>query len=362
MKNQEHQERQPKPTSLLGINQLTPENIRALLASAADAAINFPDNRPLTGRIIANLFFEDSTRTRLSFTIAAQRLGATTADLTTAGSSISKGETLADTIKTTDAMRPDLIVIRHKEAGAPAIADRIAQAPIINAGDGKHEHPTQALIDALTLAESLDLINLNTNTNQPTNPTTFNFTGKHIAIVGDIISSRVARSTTAILTALGAQITLVGPPHFAPPTLTSTAHPNAPESLRPKTSTNLDETLPNADAVIMLRVQFERHAEPQTDHVAGTPTTQPTPKLASPRDYAADYQLTPKRAATLAANRPHKNKNNPPPILHPGPMNRGLEIHPQTADSNQSRIQRQVQLGIPVRAAVMLRSLNMNNN
>lgn len=353
---------QPKPTSLLGINQLTPDNIRALLASAADATINFPSSRPLAGRIIANLFFEDSTRTRLSFTIAAQRLGAATADLTTAGSSISKGESLADTIKTTDAMRPDLIVIRHKEAGAPAIADRIAQAPIINAGDGKHEHPTQALIDALTLAESLDLINLSPDSNhkQPTNPNTFNFKGKHIAIVGDIISSRVARSTTAILTALGAQITLVGPPHFAPTTLTSTAHPDAPDSLRPKTSTNLDETLPNADAVIMLRVQFERHAEPQTDHVAGTPTTQPTPKLASPRDYAADYQLTPKRAATLAANRPQNNKNKQPPILHPGPMNRGLEIHPQTADSNQSRIQRQVQLGIPVRAAVMLRSLNIN--
>lgn len=276
------------------------------------------DPRPTpTGRIIANLFFEDSTRTRLSFAIAAMRLGMTSVDLAASGSSVSKGESLADTARTVEAMGVDALVVRTQASGgSELIADAVA-CPVINAGDGRHEHPTQGLLDALTLCEALGRAD-------------FDLAGARVVIVGDIINSRVARSDIACLGTLGADIVCVGPAALAPVTL---------EPLGCTVSHDLDEYLVAADAVVMLRVQHERHGAPGAEGPRGG-----FAGLGSLRAYRAQYALTADRAQQL---RPDAV------VMHPGPINRGIEIDAAVADGPASLITTQVANGIATRMAVL---------
>jgi aspartate carbamoyltransferase catalytic subunit len=273
----------------------------------------------LGGRAVGLLFFEDSTRTRLSFTMAAQRLGATTLDLSSGGSSVSKGETLIDTALNVEAIGATSLVVRARQSG---VAHQIAQAtksPVLNAGDGKHEHPTQALLDALTLAEGLGRSNA------------FDLSGIRIAIVGDVISSRVARSNIAALTTLGAEVIAVGPPTLAPRSLAA---------LGCRVEHDFDAVLTEIDAVMMLRVQFERHDAGAAAHGAGQ-----APKgssIISVREYREGYALTSARASTL---KPHAM------VLHPGPINRGLEMDQDVIDGPRSAVLRQVTHGVAVRMA-----------
>lgn len=271
------------------------------------------ESRKPTGRILASLFFEDSTRTRLSFAIAATRRGVTTLDLTASGSSISKGESLTDTARTVEAMGVDALVVRTRASGGAALIANAVACPVINAGDGRHEHPTQGLLDALTLAQALGRDD-------------FDLAGVNILIVGDIANSRVARSDIACLGALGASIVCVGPPGLVPHTL---------EPLGCIVAHDLDEHLENADAIIMLRVQSERHGQNQSTGIAG---------LGSLREYRSLYALTTDRAARLSSQTV---------IMHPGPMNRGVEIDAAVADGPASLITTQVARGIAVRMAVL---------
>lgn len=300
---------------LTGLQGLGAEEIRFLLRAARAMAEARPAERSdlLHGRAIANLFFEDSTRTRLSFSLAAKRLGAEVVDLAGAGSSVSKGETLLDTARTVAAMGVQALVIRHNASGAAEAVARDEQSggrvSVLNAGDGRHEHPSQGLLDALTLAEAFDRLE------------TFDLTGLRFAIVGDIVHSRVARSDIAALTALGASIVCVGPPTFAPDSL---------RALGVEVERDLDAVLPEVDGVQSLRIQFERAAS-----------------VSTPRDYAAGYQLNAERAGRM---RPHAV------VLHPGPFNRGIEITGEIADREQgprSLILRQVANGVPVRMACL---------
>jgi len=298
-------------THLLGIEGMSTEDITALL-DRAEALRPIVDGREpssdaLRGRVIANVFLEDSTRTRMSFALAAMRLGATTSDLTGAGSSVAKGESLIDTVRTIDAMGFDAIVIRCREAGGAMAVTPHVTCPIINAGDGAHEHPTQALLDALTLRQRFGRL-------------------EHlcVAIVGDLRNSRVARSNLHLLNAFGAEVFLVGPPELAPDAMaTIVSGPGAVHVRR-----SLDEVLGQVDAVMMLRVQFERHD--------GT-TLQP--------DYRGRFALTAARAGRLREDAV---------IMHPGPLNRGLEIDAQAADDPvRSVITAQVRNGVAVRMAVL---------
>lgn len=270
----------------------------------------------LKGCVVANLFFEDSTRTRLSFTLAAQRLGASTVDLTGSGSSTSKGETLADTARNVEAMGVDAIVVRSKACGGAQIISDSVGCPVINAGDGKHEHPTQGLLDCLTFAEAMGRLD------------TFDLSGLTLAIVGDIVSSRVARSAIAGMTALGARVVCVGPPTMAPRSL---------ECLGCAVEHDFDRVVPEADGVMMLRIQFERHG-------AGTPQMAPTALTGSLREFREFYAMTEARAARLKPGAV---------IMHPGPVNRGLELDAAVADSAGSLILRQVSRGVAVRMAVL---------
>ncbi len=270
----------------------------------------------LRGRSIGLLFFEDSTRTRLSFTMAAQRLGATTLDIGAGGSSVSKGETLIDTALNVEAIGAAALVVRAKQSGAAHQIAQPAKIPVLNGGDGRHEHPTQGLLDALTIAESLGRSAI------------FDLSGLSIAIVGDVFSSRVARSNIAALTALGAQVIVVGPPTLAPTSMTT---------LGCKVEHDLDEVLPSVDAVMMLRVQFERHGEAPP----GSPDARPS-SIISVRAYREGYALTSARAAML---KPHAV------VLHPGPINRGLEMDQDVADGPRSAVLRQVTHGVAVRMA-----------
>jgi len=286
---------------------LEPDEIRALLGLTREFAEQGP--RPvLTGRTVATLFFEDSTRTRTSFMLAASRLGATVVDLSGAGTSMSKGETPTDTAQVIEAMGVDAIVVRDKHAGVPSLLHRAVQCSVLNAGDGKHEHPTQGLLDLYTLGESLGLLD------------SFDYSGLNIVIVGDLASSRVARSTTAGLSALGAHVTLVGPPTLAPRKLSV---------LGCDVSTDLDAALEDADAVMMLRIQFERGAGRQ---------------LAGVADYRVGYALDPERAARLKPGAV---------VLHPGPINRGVELDTPVADGGRSVVLRQVRNGVFVRMAAL---------
>jgi len=263
----------------------------------------------LRGRTIVNLFYEDSTRTKISFEAAAKRLSADVLNFATKGSSVSKGESLKDTALTLKAMGADAVVVRHPSSGA---ANQLAHrnwidANVINAGDGTHEHPTQALLDAFTIRRVLK-------------NSSGDLTGLNVVIVGDVLHSRVARSNLWLLNTLGAKITLVAPPTLMPRNI---------ESWPAETSFDLDESLVNADVVMMLRVQQERMQD------AYFPTV---------REYANRYGLTQKRLHVM---------NSKSIVMHPGPMNRGVEISSQIADSDKSVIVNQVQNGVFVRMAVL---------
>jgi aspartate carbamoyltransferase catalytic subunit len=318
---------------LLELSGLSGAEIRAYLdqARAFIPIANRTDagRADLRGRVIANLFFEDSTRTRLSFTLAAQRLGASTIDLTGPGSSASKGESLSDTARVVEAMGVDAIVVRAKSAGAARIIAGAVGCPVINAGDGKHEHPTQGLLDCLTFAEAMGRLD------------SFDLSGLTLGIVGDIVSSRVARSAIAGMTALGARVICIGPPTMAPRSLATIA-PGV------GVSHDFDSVLSSLDGVMMLRIQFERHGE--GGPAGATPGAGPAPAgqgsglTGSLREFRAFYALTEARAALL---RPGAV------IMHPGPVNRGLELDPGAADASSSVILRQVSRGVAVRMAVL---------
>jgi aspartate carbamoyltransferase catalytic subunit len=292
---------------LLGIAGLEPDEIDLILDTAL--AMKEVATRPikkvptLRGRTIINLFFEASTRTRMSFELAEKRLSADTLGMTIAGSSVSKGETLADTARTLEAMAPDMIVMRHAASGAPHQLARICRASIINAGDGMHEHPTQALLDAFTMREHKGRLK-----------------GLRVAIVGDLTHSRVLRSNARLLTKMGADVAVCGP---------ATLIPIGLDSLGVRVTTSMDEAIEGADVVMMLRVQHERM------HGLFFPSV---------REYFTLYGLTPARLARAAQDAI---------VMHPGPMNRGVEIDSDVADGPWSVILDQVANGVAVRMAVL---------
>ncbi|MGP5217490.1 aspartate carbamoyltransferase catalytic subunit [Arthrobacter rhombi] len=274
----------------------------------------------LRGRTIVNLFFEDSTRTRISFEAAAKRLSADVINFSAKGSSVSKGESLKDTAQTLKAIGADGVVIRHGSSGAPArlAAAGWIDAPVVNAGDGTHEHPTQALLDAFTLRNHWAKV-------QGVESTGTDLTGMRVVIVGDILHSRVARSNLWLLRTLGAEVTLVAPPTLLP--VGAAAWPCT-------ISYDLDATLAaGADAVMMLRLQAERQ------HASFFPST---------REYSRIWGFDDARLAALDAQPGRETI-----ILHPGPMNRGLEISSAAADSPRSTVLEQVSNGVAVRMAVL---------
>lgn len=303
---------------LLGLDGMPAGELTSLLDEAesfVDAARTRRTSDELAGRVIANLIFEDSTRTRCSFTVAARRLGASTVDLAGSGSSLSKGETLLDTALNLEAMGVDAMVIRSPRAGTPHLIAGVVRCPVINGGDGRHEHPTQALMDILTLRRRWGEL-----------------AGRTVVIVGDIANSRVARSNLHGLTTLGADVALVGPPALLPASFAQiTTGPG-----RVSIGHDLDEALARADAVMMLRIQLERH-----DGDGGG---------AIPPDYRRQYGLTVDRAAALPAG---------VPVMHPGPMNRGVEIDSEVADDPaRSVIMEQVTNGVAVRMAVLRKAVH----
>ena len=283
---------------LISIDSLTDDQIAAILDEGErwfERNRSSPDKHDtLSGRIVFNLFYESSTRTLMSFATAALRLGADVVTLPVQQSSVRKGETLEDTARTLDAMRPDALVIRHHENGAPALVADVMDCPVINAGDGTNEHPTQALLDALTLRLRFDGIE-----------------SLKVAICGDIRHSRVARSNAKLLRRLGAEVRLAGPPSLIP------------DDIPPY---SVDEAIAGADVVMMLRVQRERMQEDLGD---------------APGEYLESYGLTAERLARAAPNAV---------VMHPGPMNRGIEIADSVADDpERSLIQLQVEAGVAVR-------------
>jgi aspartate carbamoyltransferase catalytic subunit len=295
--------------NLLDVEDWSAADITAMLDLAVQLREQHAANGKLDllrGQSVITLFYENSTRTRVSFEMAAQALGADVANVTATGSSVEKGESLLDTIKTLDAMGPTIIVMRHASSGAAETAAPWCRAALVNAGDGWHAHPTQALLDALTLREQLG-----------------DLAGKRIVILGDIQHSRVARSNCWALTALGAQVILCGPPTLLPQTF-AVAYPDRSISI----DYDLNHALKSADAVMTLRLQRERME-------GGF--------LPSMREYRRDYGLTPERLA------PYPEL----PVLHPGPMNEGIEIDPAVAHGAMSRIERQVANGVAVRMAVL---------
>ena len=300
------------PGGLLGIESLDRVEIEGILDRAKRFQPRQTDSKKsdqLRGRMIVNLFFEASTRTRTSFEIAAKRLGADAISITASASSVSKGESLVDTLNTLGAMHPDAIVMRHAASGAPHFLARyLVETPIINAGDGTHEHPTQALLDARTILDR-----------RPT------LEGLKVAIIGDIAHSRVARSNMYLLSKFGAQIVLCGPAFLLPPELTKLA-PNI--SLTHK----MEDAIRDADVIMMLRVQLERQHE----------------AAFSANEYFQFYGL----------RLEHMSRAKPDAIvMHPGPINRGREISSEVADSQRSVILNQVENGIAVRMAVLERIL-----
>ena len=297
---------------LLDLEHLSPQDIRFLLQTARgfeDVSTRSVKKVPaLRGKVVVNLFFEDSTRTRNSFTLAASRLSADVLEFAGKGSSVSKGETLRDTARNIEAMGVDVMVCRHSLSGAAVQLARSVGCSIVNAGDGQHEHPTQGLLDAFTIAKRLNRTD------------TFDFSGLTVAIVGDIAHSRVARSNVHCLTKLGAKVILVGPPTLLPGTF---------REMGCELSTDLEEVLPRVDAVNMLRIQFERL------------TSQAFPSV---REYASLFGLTQQR---LARAKPDLL------VMHPGPMNRGVEIESAVADGPNSAILEQVANGLAVRMATL---------
>ena len=286
---------------LLSIDSLPDTQIAAILDRSQDYFTANREGRAsqaLAGRIVFNVFYENSTRTAMSFATAVHRLGASAISLSVEHSSVKKGETLEDTARTLNAMRPDALVIRHRDNGAPAAVALIVDAPVINAGDGTNEHPTQALLDAATIQHRLKRIQ-----------------GLTVAICGDIKHSRVARSNALLLPRLGAEVRLAGPPELLPD--------GAPRL-------SVDEAIEGADVVMMLRVQRERLEQELGD---------------APGEYLDRYGLTQQRLARAARDAV---------VMHPGPMNRGVEIDPAIADDpERSLITLQVEMGVAVRMACL---------
>jgi aspartate carbamoyltransferase catalytic subunit len=292
---------------LLGIEGMARDEIEHLLTLTDSFAEvgrrRMPKVPALQGRTVTWLFYEDSTRTRLSFEQAAKRLSADTLSFSVSTSSVNKGESLRDTVETIEAMGVDAVVVRHRSAGAPHQIAQWVSGSVINAGDGWHEHPTQALLDCYTIREHLGGLD-----------------GRHIAIVGDINHSRVARSDVWAFTALGAEVTLVGPPTLLPPSL---------DGWPVRVSHDLDAVLPLVDAVYLLRMQRERMSEAL---------------LPSLREYTACFGLTRRRVDLL---------DDKAIVMHPGPMNRGVEIAADVADLPRSVVVDQVRNGVAVRMAVL---------
>ncbi|WP_028471598.1 aspartate carbamoyltransferase catalytic subunit [Nocardioides alkalitolerans] len=296
---------------LLSVDDLTTDDVHTLFTTAAemhDVQRRQVKKLPaLRGRTVINMFFEDSTRTRSSFEIAGKWLSADTINITGKGSSASKGESLRDTVLTVASMGVDALVVRHGASGACQQVAQWIDAVVINAGDGTHEHPTQALLDAYTLTRRLGTLE-----------------GKHVVIVGDLTHSRVFRSNVACLTMLGAEVTVVAPPTLMPSGVDAWS-----ASAGFATTYDLDEVIDKADAVMMLRVQRERMSG------GFFPTG---------REYTVGYGLTRDRLARLGPD---------VPICHPGPMNRGLEIAADAADAVQSAILEQVSAGVAIRMSVL---------
>lgn len=282
----------------------TAAEIEAVLASSSIGKLP-----TLRGRTVVTLFYEDSTRTKTSFELAAKRLSADVIGFSPKGSSVSKGESLKDTALTLEAMGADGVVIRHSYSGAPVTLARHIRGSVVNAGDGTHEHPTQALLDAYTMRQRLGRLE-----------------GLNVTIVGDVLHSRVARSNVLLLTTLGAQVTLVAPP---------TLLPVGVETWQAQVCYDLDAVLAKSDVVMMLRVQRER---------MGPGGEQTTPFFPTSREYSLRYGLDVRRAAALATETI---------VMHPGPMNRGVEIAPEVADGPRSTITAQVTNGVTVRMAVL---------
>jgi aspartate carbamoyltransferase catalytic subunit len=297
------------PAGLLGIEDLTREEVQSILDRSRDfQPRGLRKLDLLRGRIVVNLFFEASTRTRTSFEIAAKRLGADMISITAQASSVSKGESLVDTLNTLAAMRPDAIIMRHAASGAPHFLQRHLETPIVNAGDGTHEHPTQALLDARTILDRGAALE-----------------GLRVAIIGDIAHSRVARSNVYLLSKFGAEIVLCGPASLLPVELKQIA-PGI------TLTTDMREAICEADVIMMLRVQLERQYE------SAFPAS----------EYFQFYGL---RLEHLELARPNVI------VMHPGPINRGREISSEVADSQRSVILSQVENGIAVRMAVLERVL-----
>src|SRR3989475_9578178 len=297
--------KEPPRRHLISIGDLRREDVERLLGTARNFERSLERELKklptLRGKTVVNLFYESSTRTSSSFELAAKRLSADTMSIKSAGSSVDKGESLKDTALTLGAYDPDVIVIRHPQIGAPQLVARYTNAHIVNAGDGKHQHPTQALLDLYTIQEELGRIE-----------------GLHVAIVGDVLHSRVARSNIQALALMGAQVTLVGPPPLIP---------REAASLGVSVSHQIAD-IGHADVVYVLRMQHERMLE-GANYV---------PSL---REYTARWGVTPDRL------RPGQK------VMHPGPMNRGVEIDPRVADAADALIEIQVRAGLVVRMAVL---------
>ncbi|MFN0010393.1 MAG: aspartate carbamoyltransferase catalytic subunit [Phycisphaerales bacterium] len=321
---------------LLALQGLDRDEMLALLRRARYFERECPASAAstLSGRIVANLFFEDSTRTRMSFSLAAKRLGAEVVDLSSSDSSVNKGETIRDTAANVAAMGAHAMVIRHRASGAAALVARATGEAfgvcVINAGDGRHEHPTQGLLDAYTIAESFDRL------------ADFDLAGLTIAIVGDVGSSRVARSDIAVMTALGAKVICIGPPGLVPRSL---------ETLGCSVSHELDPLIDKVDAVNVLRIQFERHAAGSkgpgegrsSDRIGGASLARPN-AVASLREYTDLYGLSLRRIDRMKPAAV---------ILHPGPINRGVEMTAAVADGHRSVVLKQVGHGVAVRMAAL---------
>ncbi|PWU25525.1 MAG: aspartate carbamoyltransferase [Candidatus Rokuibacteriota bacterium] len=297
--------RAPERRHLISIGDLTREDVERLLATARsfESALEREMKKlpTLRGRTVVNLFFESSTRTSSSFELAAKRLSADVMSIKATGSSVDKGESLKDTALTLGAYGPDVIVIRHAHIGAPQLVATVTTAHVVNAGDGKHQHPTQALLDLYTIEQELGRVE-----------------GLHVAIVGDVLHSRVARSNIQALVLCGARVTLVGPP---------TLIPRGIEAMGCAVSNDI-AAIRDADVVYVLRMQRERMQEGEA-------------YVPSLREYTARWGVTPDRL------RPAQR------VMHPGPMNRGVEIDPRVADAAGALIEQQVRSGLVVRMAVL---------
>jgi len=292
---------------LLGLDELSAEEIVHILDTAESfkevSTRSIKKVPALRGKVVALMFFEDSTRTRMSFELAASRLSADTIHFSAKGSSVAKGETTLDTVRNVEAMGVDIFVVRHGQSGSPHMLARQVRASIVNAGDGQHEHPTQALLDIFTIRQKLSRV-----------------AGLKVAVVGDIAHSRVARSNILGLRKLGAEVVVVGPPTLVPSAITA---------MGCSISHSLDDVLPEVDVVNMLRIQFERFS---------------SSLFPSVREYHNLYGLT---AARLA--RAKKDLL----VMHPGPINRGVELTSEVADGPNSCILQQVTNGLAVRMAVL---------